>query len=219
MRSSALVVTLLFAAMFFVVNDSSVKAETPNSTNAKPATVVVQSGDNLSKIATSNETTYVRLYNANEQIRHPDVIHPGQNVRVPAANEQLPERPLPAAATAEPATSASAAVSQQPQRAAYKQKAVKPTRQAKQARPAAASSGGGAWDQLANCEAGGNWSTNTGNGYYGGLQFSASSWRAAGGSGLPHQASKAEQIARAEVLKSKQGWGAWPACTSKMGLR
>ncbi|MGJ3507963.1 ubiquitin-like domain-containing protein [Enemella sp. A6] len=80
-------------------------------------------------------------------------------------------------------------------------------------------SSGSVWDRLAQCESGGNWSINTGNGYYGGLQFSASSWRAVGGSGLPHQHSREEQIRRAEILKSKQGWGAWPACTRKLGIR
>jgi hypothetical protein len=77
----------------------------------------------------------------------------------------------------------------------------------------------GVWDRLAQCESNGNWRINTGNGYYGGLQFSASSWRAVGGSGLPHQASREEQIRRGELLKAKQGWGAWPACTRKLGLR
>ena len=77
----------------------------------------------------------------------------------------------------------------------------------------------GVWDRLAQCESGGNWRINTGNGYYGGLQFSLGSWRAVGGSGYPHQASRTEQIARGEKLKAKQGWGAWPACTRKLGLR
>lgn len=76
-----------------------------------------------------------------------------------------------------------------------------------------------AWDRLAQCESGGNWNTNTGNGYYGGIQFNAQTWRAMGGSGLPHQASKAEQIAVAERTLAAQGWGAWPACSRKMGLR
>jgi hypothetical protein len=75
------------------------------------------------------------------------------------------------------------------------------------------------WDDLARCESGGNWSINTGNGYYGGLQFSLSSWRAVGGSGYPHRATKAEQINRGERLQAKQGWGAWPACSRKLGLR
>ena len=78
------------------------------------------------------------------------------------------------------------------------------------------------WDKLAQCESGGNWSINTGNGYYGGLQFSASSWRAVGGTQyapLPHQATQQEQIAAAEVLRRSGGWGHWPACSAKLGLR
>jgi len=76
-----------------------------------------------------------------------------------------------------------------------------------------------AWDKLAQCESGGNWSINTGNGYYGGIQFNASTWRAYGGRGMPHQASKAEQIAVAERTLAAQGWNAWPSCSRKMGLR
>ncbi|MFC6154188.1 resuscitation-promoting factor [Nocardioides yefusunii] len=80
-------------------------------------------------------------------------------------------------------------------------------------------SGNTVWDQLAKCESGGNWSINTGNGYYGGLQFSPSSWRAVGGSGLPHQASREEQIKRGQMLQARGGWGQWPSCSSKLGLR
>lgn len=86
----------------------------------------------------------------------------------------------------------------------------------------AAPSGSGAWQSLAQCESGGNWSINSGNGYYGGLQFSESSWLGAGGgqyAALPHQASPAEQIATAEVLKQNGGWGHWPSCSAKLGLR
>lgn len=75
------------------------------------------------------------------------------------------------------------------------------------------------WDRLAKCESGGNWKINTGNGYYGGLQFSLSSWRAVGGKGYPHQASKEEQIKRAMILKENGGWGHWPGCSKKLGLR
>ena len=78
---------------------------------------------------------------------------------------------------------------------------------------------GSVWDKLAQCESGGNWSINTGNGYYGGLQFSLSTWRAYGGSGLPSSASREEQIAIAKKLQADAGWGAWPACSSKLGLR
>jgi pyruvate/2-oxoglutarate dehydrogenase complex dihydrolipoamide acyltransferase (E2) component len=73
------------------------------------------------------------------------------------------------------------------------------------------------WDKVAQCESGGNWNTNTGNGYYGGLQFSASTWRAYGGSGSAHNASRAEQIAVAERVLAGQGWGAWPVCSRKAG--
>ena len=78
---------------------------------------------------------------------------------------------------------------------------------------------GSVWDKLAKCESGGNWSINTGNGYYGGLQFSLSTWRAYGGSGLPSNASREQQIAIAKKLQADAGWGAWPACSAKVGLR
>jgi hypothetical protein len=85
--------------------------------------------------------------------------------------------------------------------------------------PAAHAAPDSVWDQLAKCESGGNWAINTGNGYYGGLQFLPSTWRAFGGSGMPHQASRAEQIRVAERTLQAQGWGAWPACSRKLGLR
>jgi transglycosylase-like protein len=74
------------------------------------------------------------------------------------------------------------------------------------------------WNELAECESGGNWSINTGNGYYGGLQFSLTSWRAVGGSGYPHEHSASEQIHRGELLQDIQGWGAWPTCARIVGL-
>nr|WP_269449851.1 resuscitation-promoting factor [Auraticoccus cholistanensis] len=75
------------------------------------------------------------------------------------------------------------------------------------------------WDRLAQCESGGNWSINTGNGYYGGVQFSAQTWKAYGGKGLPHENSKAEQIRIAKKLQAAAGWGQWPHCSAKLGLR
>ncbi|MFI6340097.1 transglycosylase family protein [Streptomyces sp. NPDC050535] len=71
------------------------------------------------------------------------------------------------------------------------------------------------WDTVAQCESGGNWSINTGNGYYGGLQFSASTWSAYGGSAYAStadQASKSQQITVAEKVLAAQGKGAWPSC-------
>jgi hypothetical protein len=77
----------------------------------------------------------------------------------------------------------------------------------------------GNWDKIAACESGGDWDTNTGSGYYGGLQFNATTWHNYGGQGLPHQASKATQIGIAEKVLAKQGWDAWPVCSRKTGLR
>jgi uncharacterized protein YabE (DUF348 family) len=75
------------------------------------------------------------------------------------------------------------------------------------------------WDRLAQCESGGNWAINTGNGYYGGLQFSLGTWRAYGGPGLPHQQSRETQIAIATKLRDAAGgYGAWPHCSSTLGL-
>lgn len=74
------------------------------------------------------------------------------------------------------------------------------------------------WESLAECESSGNWSINTGNGYQGGLQFSASTWAAFGGTGSAANASKAEQIAIAENVLATQGWGAWPSCSAQLGL-
>ncbi|MFK0111103.1 transglycosylase family protein [Streptomyces sp. NPDC091217] len=84
----------------------------------------------------------------------------------------------------------------------------------------AAAADNGVWDRIAQCESGGNWHINTGNGYYGGLQFSASTWRAYGGSayaGTADQASREAQIAVATKVQHAQGWGAWPVCSGRAG--
>ncbi len=75
------------------------------------------------------------------------------------------------------------------------------------------------WDQLAQCESGGNWAINTGNGYYGGLQFNLGTWQSYGGSGLPSNASRETQIAIATKLRDASGgYGAWPGCAASLGL-
>jgi hypothetical protein len=77
----------------------------------------------------------------------------------------------------------------------------------------------GVWDRLAQCESGGNWHINTGNGYYGGLQFNLGTWHSYGGSGLPSQHSRETQIAVATRLRNASGgYGAWPACAARLGL-
>ena len=80
-------------------------------------------------------------------------------------------------------------------------------------------SGSTVWDQLAQCESGGNWAINTGNGYYGGLQFNLSTWQSYGGSGYPHQNSREQQIAIAERVRAATGgYGSWPHCSQSLGL-
>jgi len=84
--------------------------------------------------------------------------------------------------------------------------------------PAANAADSATWDALAQCESGGNWSINTGNGFYGGLQFTQQSWNGVGMAGSPNGASREQQIQAAERLLAVQGWGAWPACSAKLGL-
>nr|WP_214651145.1 resuscitation-promoting factor [Brachybacterium halotolerans] len=82
-------------------------------------------------------------------------------------------------------------------------------------------SSGSVWDTIAQCESGGNWSINTGNGFKGGLQFTDQTWKAFGGGAYApsaDKASRAQQIAVAKKVQAAQGWGAWPGCTSKLGI-
>lgn len=81
---------------------------------------------------------------------------------------------------------------------------------------------GSVWDALAQCESTGNWAINSGNGFSGGLQFTASTWLAYGGgeyAPAAHLATREQQIAVAQKVQAGQGWGAWPACTAKLGIR
>lgn len=81
---------------------------------------------------------------------------------------------------------------------------------------------GSVWDSLAQCESGGNWAINTGNGFHGGLQFTPSTWAGYGGTAYApsaHMATREQQIAVAERVQASQGWGAWPACTASLGIR
>ncbi|ALP49572.1 resuscitation-promoting factor Rpf1 [Corynebacterium glutamicum] len=87
--------------------------------------------------------------------------------------------------------------------------------------PSASAAPDSDWDRLAQCESGGNWTINTGNGYHGGLQFSAGTWAAYGGQEFAtyaYQATREQQIAVAERTLTGQGWGAWPACSASLGL-
>ena len=89
-------------------------------------------------------------------------------------------------------------------------------------RPAARPRHYRAWQRIARCESTSRWHINTGNGYYGGLQISAGTWRAFGGgryARLPHRATKVKQMRVAERILRTQGWGAWPHCSRVAGMR
>jgi hypothetical protein len=75
------------------------------------------------------------------------------------------------------------------------------------------------WQRLRNCEAGGRYDRNSGNGYYGAYQMSAGTWRSLGYGGLPHQASPEVQDEAARKLQARSGWGQWPACSRRVGAR
>ena len=74
------------------------------------------------------------------------------------------------------------------------------------------------WDALAECESGGRWDYSAGP-YYGGLQFSVSTWQSVGGTGMPYEHSRETQIHFGQILQARSGWGQWPHCSSELGLR
>jgi LysM repeat protein len=166
-------------------------------------TYEVQPGDTLSAIAGQLDgvDTWHQLAEANaHKLPNPNLIFPGQVLALTADDA--------AQATSAPATTTSQTTATETTETTQTTSTTTTT-----------STDAGVWDRLAQCESSGDWSINTGNGYYGGLQFALSSWEWVGGSGYPHEASKAEQIARAEILLERQGWDAWPACSSQLGLR
>jgi LysM repeat protein len=177
-------------------------------------TVVVKRGDSLSRIAKRAKLASWRpIWDLNKKIKHPNLIYPGQKLLLPAKGEKVKHRPLPALVVTR-------AVSQERSAAPASSSGASSSRRSTVTRSASTSSvGGSVWDRLAQCESGGNWGINTGNGYSGGLQFAPGTWAAHGGKGSAHNASRAEQIRVAERVRASQGWGAWPACSSRLGLR
>jgi LysM repeat protein len=209
MRIKALTAGFVLAAITAVSSAGHAEAlsrTTVSNKKHKITKVKVDQGDSLSKIAKRHKTTYVRLYDANRKIKDPDLIFPGETIRIPSAGEKLPDRLKPAAAPP-------------PKPAVTPAQAPAPAPKPAPAAPVVHATGSGVWYRLAQCESGGNWAINTGNGFYGGLQFTLSTWRSVGGSGYPNQASASEQIARAKILQARSGWGAWPACSARLGLR
>jgi resuscitation-promoting factor RpfB len=146
---------------------------------------------------------------------HREVLAQEEAARIEA--ERVEAERVAAEQQAAAAEAARQEAAQAAARRAQAHKAAPAAPRAPSAAPAAAT--GDVWDRLAQCESGGNWASNTGNGYYGGLQFSAGTWRSVGGSGLPSENSREEQIHRGQILQARSGWGQWPACSRKLGLR
>jgi len=182
-----------------------------------PASYTVHQGDTLSAIAAhsyGNSADWPAVWWVNRhQVSNPNVLLVGQRLRLPASGHVTaamahaaqaaipappPPPPSPASTTpvsdSQPAPSAGAPVST----------------------PAPASSAGGAdWNAIAACESGGNWSINTGNGFYGGLQFTQQTWLGYGGGQYAPSANLAtpsEQISVGQRVLAGQGIGAWPVC-------
>ena len=178
-----------------------------------PASYTVQSGDTLSAIASheyGSAADWPAVWWANRhQVANPNMIAVGQRLRLPASGH-VPAWMARAAQAAVPAAAAGpAAPASGPQ-------AGPPA--AVQAAPAPAYSGGANWSAIAACESGGNWGANTGNGFYGGLQFTEQTWLAYGGgqyASSANQASESEQIAVAQRVRAGQGIGAWPVCGAR----
>ena len=176
-----------------------------------PASYTVQQGDSLSAIAAhqyGHAADWPAVWWVNRrQVANPNLIAAGQRLRLPASGQvpawmaRAAQAAIPVAAPA-PAPAVSAAPAD-PSAAAPVSTAVP------------ASSGGANWAAIAACESGGNWGANTGNGFYGGLQFTEQTWLAYGGgqyASSANQASQSEQIAVAQRVLAGQGIGAWPVC-------
>jgi LysM repeat protein len=205
MRLAPIAAGFAVAAIFAVTGGQSAHAQSQNSQNDQKKqtseTVVVNDGDTLDGIATAHQTTYVRVFDANANIKDPDLIYPGDKLRIPAPDEQLPDREIPADYVATNPLPVSTSYTPN-----YTYSAPKAT-------PVSYTSGTN-WDRIAACESGGNWAINTGNGYYGGLQFTQATWAGAGGLAYAPRADLAtpeQQIA----IASKLSLSNWPVCGSR----
>ena len=188
-----------------------------------PASYTVQQGDTLSAIAAhayGSAADWPAVWWANRhQVPDPNMIAAGQRLRLSGSGQVpawmaraaqtaiLAPAPAPAPAPAAAAAPAPAAAVSVPQ--------ADPPAAAPVSTAAPASSGGANWSAIAACESGGNWSASTGNGFYGGLQFTEQTWLGYGGgqyASSANLATEAQQIAVAQRVLGGQGIGAWPVC-------
>ena len=182
----------------------------PAAAHHGPGSYTVRPGDTLSAIAArayGSAADWPAIWWANRrQVPDPDLITTGQRLALPSSHQVPPwlaRAALAAAAAARPAPAAPAGAA--------------PAAPAQASSPAPAS-GGVNWSAIAACESGGNWAANTGNGFYGGLQFTEQTWLANGGGQYApsaNLATPAQQIAVAQNVLASQGIGAWPVCGAR----
>ncbi len=192
----------------------------PGTHHNIPASYTVKQGDTLSAIAAhtyGREADWPAVWWANRhQVTNPNMIVIGEKLRLPASGQvpawmaRAAQAAIPAPPPAPaPAPVATGGVSQ------ADSPAPAPVSTSSSSGGAAASSGGVNWSAIAACESGGNWSANTGNGFYGGLQFTQQTWQGYGGGQYApsaNQATPSQQIAVAQRVLAGQGIGAWPVC-------
>lgn len=193
MRRIALMLLLAAAGTSFVSFGAHAEEAKPQPEQKKHK---VAAGESLSAIATANQLeTWRPIWDANAELTNPDVINIGQELVIPS--EPVAERALPAGygqPVAQPVASYQASSS-----------TYKPAASRRVAAPS-----GDIFARIRAKESGGNYSTNTGNGYYGAYQFDLGTWRGVGGSGLPSNASPEEQDMRAKMLYDRRGCSPWP---------
>lgn len=198
MKNNLLLATLGLSAAF-AMGASPAQAAEAKAPVPAPKQYTVVAGDNLSAIAQAQQLASWRpLWNANAELTDPNLIYAGQVLTVPFA--EVPDRPLPADANV--AALNAAPTYQAPSRQVVTRPVV---------RAAVYSEGaGGLLARVRQHESGGNYASNTGNGYYGAYQFDQRTWNGVGGSGLPSNASPAEQDMRAQLLYNQRGCSPWP---------
>ena len=185
----------------------------PAAAHQGPGSYTIRPGDTLSQIAArayGSAADWPAVWWANRrQVPDPDLITAGQRLALPSSHQVPPwlaRAALAATAAARPAPAAPADAT------------AAPAAPAQAPSPAPASSGGTNWSAIAACESGGNWAASTGNGFYGGLQFTEQTWLANGGgryASSANLATPAQQIAVAQNVLASQGIGAWPACGAR----
>ena len=179
-----------------------------------PGSFTIWPGDTLSATAArayGSAADWPAIWWANHrQVPDPDLITTGQRLALPSSHQVPPwlaRAALAATAAARPAPAAPAGAAP-----------ADPTAPAQASSPAPASSGGVNWSAIAACESGGNWAASTGNGFYGGLQFTEQTWLGYGGgryASSANLATPAQQIAVAQNVLAGQGIGAWPVCGAR----